>query len=151
LGQTGVSRRRVLGAVGAVGATGLLAACGGGGSTTTDGGGSGDSPSAADPSTPAEAGGEALVKTSKVPVGNGVILKNKEIVVVQPTEGDFKAFSAICTHQQCIVGMVKDGVISCPCHGSEYSAKDGSVLQGPATQALNAVNVAVEGDSVVTA
>jgi Rieske Fe-S protein len=150
-GRTGVSRRSVLGAVGAVGATGLLAACGGGGSTTTNTGGSGGGAAGADPSTSAKAGGEALVKTSKVPVGNGVILQDKEIVVVQPTSGDFKAFSAICTHQHCIVGMVKDGVISCPCHGSAYSAKDGSVLQGPATQALNPVNVSVKGDEVVTA
>jgi Rieske Fe-S protein len=151
-GQTGFSRRSMLGVVGAVGATGLLAACGGGGSTTTTGGGgsAADDP-AGGGSSSAGSAGDALVKTSKVPVGNGVILSDKEVVVVQPTAGDFKAFSAVCTHEHCIVGMVKDGVISCPCHGSAYSAKDGSVLQGPATQALHPIKVSVQGDEVVTA
>ncbi len=55
----------------------------------------------------------------------------------------------MCTHQSCIVGSVKDGKISCPCHGSAYSAKDGSVLNGPATRALAEVPVAVEGGKVV--
>jgi Rieske Fe-S protein len=144
------SRRRVLAIVAVTGAGGaLLAACGGGGddTTTTPGGSGSDSASPTDAaSSPA---GGALVDTAKVPVGGGVILEQQKIVVTQPSAGTFKAFSAICTHQACTVGSVKDGVISCPCHGSAYSAADGSVENGPATRALAPVAVTVEGGKVV--
>ena len=114
----------------------LLAACGGGSdtATTTPGGSGGDSldPRRQSPATPAVPA-PRLVATAKVPVGGGVILGGPRIVVTQPTEGTFKAFTAVCTHQACTVGMVKDNVISCPCHGSAYSATDGSVKNGPAT------------------
>jgi Rieske Fe-S protein len=144
---TGLSRRTVLGAsmAGAAGAAGLLSACGGGSDARGE---SSASASPSEASSSAAAGG-ALVKTSEVPVNGGVVLKDKKIVVTQPTDGDFKAFTAVCTHMACLVGSVKDGVISCPCHGSQYSAADGSVKQGPAPKALAAVPVKVEGDEVV--
>jgi nitrite reductase/ring-hydroxylating ferredoxin subunit len=47
------------------------------------------------------------------------------VVVTQPTAGEYKAFTAVCTHMQCIVGSVANNVIQCPCHGSQYSAKTG--------------------------
>jgi Rieske Fe-S protein len=89
------------------------------------------------------------VATAKVPVGGGVILGGPRIVVTQPAKGTFKAFTAVCTHQACTVGMVKDNVISCPCHGSAYSATDGSVKNGPATRALRAIPITVDGGQVV--
>jgi Rieske Fe-S protein len=143
------SRRRVLALVAVTGAGGaLLVACGGS-DTTTPGDSGGDG------STPAGSAGEgggagtALVATAKVPVGGGVILGGPRIVVTQPAQGTFKAFSAVCTHQSCTVGMVKDNVISCPCHGSAYSATDGSVKNGPATRALRAIPITVDGGQVV--
>jgi Rieske Fe-S protein len=76
------------------------------------------------------------VATSKVPVGGGVILENADYVVTQPSKGEYKAFSKICTHQGCPVASVGDGVIHCNCHGSEYSIEDGSVTNPPATKGL---------------
>jgi Rieske Fe-S protein len=71
-----------------------------------------------------------------VPVGGGVILENADYVVTQPSKGSYKAFSKICTHQGCPVAAVENGVIHCNCHGSEYSIKDGSVTNPPATKGL---------------
>ena len=51
----------------------------------------------------------------------------------------------------CIVATVSGGTISCPCHGSQYSVKDGSVLGGPAPAPLPAVKVTVKGNEVVKA
>ena len=76
------------------------------------------------------------VATSQVPVGGGVILENADYVVTQPSKGSYKAFSKICTHQGCPVASVENGVIHCDCHGSEYSIKDGSVTNAPATKGL---------------
>ena len=94
--------------------------------------------------------GEDLVPASDVTVGGGVILNNKLVVVTQPEAGTFKAFSATCTHMGCTVGMVRDNVIVCPCHGSEFSAKDGSVVRGPASRPLPAVAIQVMDGEVVT-
>ena len=72
-----------------------------------------------------------------------------KVVVTQPTAGTYKGFSAVCTHRGCTVGKVADGVISCPCHGSEFSATDGSVKQGPASKPLSAVSVKKSGTNIV--
>jgi len=109
---TSLDRRTMLrgAAVGGV-ALPLLAACGGGGEETTSGGeGSG--------------GGSATVAASDVPVGGGTILKDQEVVVTQPKKGDYKAFTAICTHQGCTVTKVEGGQIVCPCHGSHFSIEE---------------------------
>lgn len=127
----------------------LLAACGDSGDATAN-----------DPSTPAGSSGSAsgssagtggggLVATADVPVGSGVVLKDEQVVVTQPSAGEFKAFSAVCTHQQCMVGSVADGNIVCPCHGSRFSVDDGSVTGGPAPSPLSEVKVTVKGDEVV--
>jgi Rieske Fe-S protein len=151
--ESAPSRRQVLALVAVSGAGGaLLTACGGGDSTESDSPATGGSASASsdDAASPSEGGG-ALVATSKVPVGGGVILQDQRIVVTQPTEGDFKAFTAVCTHMSCVVSSVKDDTISCACHGSAYSAADGSVKNGPATRPLREIAVSVEGGDVVEA
>ena len=149
---SGMNRRRALTGMAAAGiGAPLLAACGGDddGSTApsprsppVDGGGSGDSGGGS---------GGALGPTSDVPVGGGTVFADQEVVVTQPTEGDFKAFTAVCTHQGCIVGKVEDNTIMCPCHGSAFSAEDGSVTNGPATEPLGAVEINVKGDEITLA
>ena len=94
-------------------------------------------------------GGSNLATTSQVEVGSGYINTTAAVVVTQPTAGEYKAFTAVCTHMQCIVGSVSNNVIQCPCHGSQYSAKDGSVVRGPATQALAPKTIKVSGDDIV--
>jgi nitrite reductase/ring-hydroxylating ferredoxin subunit len=128
-----VTRRSVLrtAAVGGV-ALPLLAACGGGSSGAPASGGS----------------GPATVPAADVPVGGGKILTAQQVVVTQPTKGDFKAFSAVCTHQKCLVGSIEGGQIVCPCHGSHYSIKDGSVISGPAPLPLPAKKTSVSGGQI---
>ena len=88
------------------------------------------------------------VATSKVPVGGGVILEDADYVVTQPSNGSYKAFSKICTHQGCPVSAVRDGIIHCNCHGSEYSIKDGSVTNPPASKPLAESKTTVFEDEV---
>ena len=76
---------------------------------------------------------------------------DKDVVVTQPTAGEYKAFSATCTHQGCKVKSVADGVIVCPCHGSKFAIADGSVASGPAKSPLPEKSVSVEGGSIVLA
>ncbi len=73
-------------------------------------------------------------------MGGGVILAEQKIVITQPTEGEFKAFTAVCTHQACIVAEVQE-TINCTCHQSKYSIEDGSVQGGPAPAPLEEVAI----------
>jgi Rieske Fe-S protein len=106
-------------------------------------------PTGAPGAAPSGATGAALTSTSDVPVGGGAIFADQQVVVTQPTAGEFKAFSAICTHQGCTVSQVADGTIDCPCHGSRFAVADGSVVRGPAASPLPAKNITVEGTSIV--
>ena len=143
----------------------ILAACGG---SDNAGGGSGSSsapatgtssaptsaPTSTAPSSSAPAstsGGTVLGPVSDVPVGGGKVFSDAKVVVTQPTAGQFKGFSAICTHQGNPVGSVEGGQIVCPFHNSHFSITDGSPVSGPAQTALPAVNVKVEGSNIVQA
>jgi Rieske Fe-S protein len=128
-----------------------------------DGGVAGPPPSAASSTTAAgvaAASGSAgasgsapaanvLTTTAQVPVGGGTIITGKNVVVTQPEAKTFKAFSAVCTHQGCIVSTVANGTIDCPCHGSKFSVKDGSVVNGPASRPLPPVAITVQGTSII--
>ncbi len=130
-------RRTVLlgaGALGAaVAAVPLLSACGGGSGGTANG-------TSAAPVT---------VSTDSVPLHGGVI--SDKVVVTQPADGEFRAFSAVCPHQGCTVDAVVNDVISCPCHGSTFSATDGARLGGPATRGLTEFTATVSGSEVTVA
>lgn len=151
----GPARRTVVTAAGAAGLTAVLAACGGSDEDT-----SGDTGTVPSASAPEEAGGSgsgggenagagvALAATADIPEGGGKVFPDQKVVVTQPTAGDFKAFSATCTHQGCAVQKVADGVINCPCHNSNFSITDGSVQGGPAPEPLPAVQITVSGDSI---
>ncbi len=142
------TRRAVLGGVAAVGAGAVLAACGSDEPTdSTGGGGNGDSGDQGGGSGGDSAGG-ALATIDEVPVGGGTVFQKEKIVVTQPTEGEFKAFSAVCTHQGCTVGSVNGDTIQCNCHGSQYNASDGKVKKGPAPKALAAKKVTVDGNNI---
>jgi len=133
------SRRSVLVAGSGLAALPLLAACGGGGGTQD---------SRATP--PPSASGTKLLSLADVPVGSGVVMevKGASVVVVQPQEGTAKAFSGVCTHQGCVVQIGQQD-ITCPCHGSQFSFADGSVVTGPATRPLPPVPVTVVDGEVV--
>lgn len=89
-----------------------------------------------------------LATTGEIPVGGGKVFAEQKVVVTQPAAGEFKAFSAVCTHQGCTVRDVTGGVIKCPCHQSTFAVADGAVQGGPATQPLPEKPIKVEGDQI---
>ncbi|MDA2894435.1 Rieske (2Fe-2S) protein [Mycolicibacterium sp. BiH015] len=137
-----VPRKTVLAGAGIGLAAAAVAACSSGSESSAPET-SADGSSAPKSSKPA---GEALATTAEVPVGSGVIVG--EVVLTQAAAGDFKGFSAVCTHTGCLLNEVADGTINCPCHGSKFSL-DGAVVNGPASKPLEPVAIRVEGDSIV--
>ena len=151
------SRRAVLAGAGAA----CVAALSGCTAYNANNGGLAGAPPAQN--TPAASGGssgtgagsgnapDVLASTSDVPVGGGKILTDKRIVITQPHAGTFDAFTAVCTHQGCIVTTVSGGTINCPCHGSKFSIVNGSVVNGPASSPLAPVSIKVQGTSIIQA
>jgi Rieske Fe-S protein len=166
------TRRGMLAGVGLVGLAGAITACGASGSSSSSSAAapatssapadaSSASSSSAAASSAAASGGTsatasaaaasasgALTATSTIPVGGGMIFPAKLVVVTQPTKGEYKAFSAVCTHMGCTVSTISDGTIDCPCHGSKYSIKNGAVEAGPAPSPLPAKQIKVTGDNI---
>ncbi|MFF8600284.1 Rieske (2Fe-2S) protein [Streptomyces sp. NPDC015232] len=154
-------RRTVLRAgAGSVAASALVAGCGsdddGPGGTarsaspSTPPAASPSTPPAASPSSPAAAP-SPLARTADIPVGGGTVFADEKVVVTQPVAGEFKAFSAVCTHQGCTVAKVADGTIDCPCHGSRYRIADGSVAAGPAPRPLPEERIKVSAGTITLA
>lgn len=160
--ESGLHRRTVLTAGALVIAGGTLAACGGTSTPAATASALASNPApgpttagsptvTASPSATGAPATGALAAVSDIPVGGGVIVAEPPIVITQPVAGTFKGFTAICTHQGCLVAEVAENEIVCPCHGSRFSAEDGSVIQGPATLPLTPADVVVQGASVVLA
>ncbi len=51
--------------------------------------------------------GAVIAQASDIPEGGGTIFADEDVVVTQPEAGDFKAFSATCTHQKCTLTSVE--------------------------------------------
>ncbi|AEW93477.1 MULTISPECIES: Rieske (2Fe-2S) protein [Streptomycetaceae] len=92
-----------------------------------------------------------LGSPEQVPVGGAKVFPEQRVIVAQPAKGSFKAFSARCTHQGCVVGGNVDshGVVTCPCHGSRFNTATGAVVQGPADAPLDTVPVRVRGGKLI--
>ena len=117
------------------------------------GGGGSDGGSQKSSGGDAGAGGTAIVSESEVAPGSAFKFKDlgKPAVLVHLDNGDFVAYSAVCTHQGCDVAY-KDGNLACPCHGSIFDPADGAaVVAGPAQRPLPEIPVKVEGGEIVRA
>lgn len=141
-----VDRRTVLRAGGTIAAAGVLAACSSSEEAAAPAASAEPAPAAGGeaPSAGAAPAAAALVAVADIPVGSGVIIPEPPVVVTQPAEGDFRAFTAICPHQGCLVSEVADNEILCACHGSLFSAVDGAVLEGPAREGLTPEEIVVD-------
>ncbi len=136
----GLSRRQALAGAATAGiGLPLLAACGGGGTASDTA------------STTPGSSSKPLVAEADIPVGGGAVFPDQKVVVTQPTAGEFKGFSATCTHQGCLVANVEGGTINCPCHGSKFSIDDGSVEAGPAPSPLGEVELKINGGKISVA
>jgi Rieske Fe-S protein len=166
------TRRCVLLGAGVLGVAGVLTACStkaipydagdngqAPGSTPSASGNGATSGMAAQPSSAASSAsasamssgqtGTVLGMASEIPVGGGVAYTAAKVVVTQPTKGEYKAFSAVCTHVGCICNQVADGTINCPCHGAKFKITDGSVVAGPATSPLPPATISVTDGKVM--
>ena len=90
-------------------------------------------------------------KASAIEKESGVIVRfgNKPIILLRNTAGEFRAFSATCTHLDCTVQYRKDmGLIWCACHNGRYDL-NGRNVAGPPPRPLDEYRVVVQGDDIL--
>jgi|SRR5215217_3746955 len=90
-------------------------------------------------------------KLAEVPVNSGKIFKfgSKPGILVRTESGELKAFSAVCTHLDCIVQYKSDiKHIWCACHNGHYNL-NGQNIGGPPPRPLEEYKVNTRGDEIV--
>ena len=160
-----ISRRELvrLGAVLGLGSAGasVVTACGGsgggsagsGGTTTATGGSATVGGSAG--GGPEVGKGQAIAMESEVTPSTAFPFidtgTGQQGVLVRLENGEFVAYSAVCTHQACTVGYQPETQkLACPCHGSVFDpARDAAVETGPARAPLPEIPVEVREGEVV--
>jgi len=87
---------------------------------------------------------------SGFPANSGQIVKfgRKPVVLIRTDTGDFRAFSATCTHLECIVQYRTDlKQIWCACHNGRYDLR-GRNVSGPPPRPLDEYAVKVVSDEI---
>lgn len=90
-------------------------------------------------------------KVKDIERDSGMIVRfgNKPVILVHSAGGEFRAFSATCTHLDCTVQYRKDlGVIWCACHNGKYDLT-GHNIAGPPPRPLDEYRVLVQGEDVL--
>lgn len=97
--------------------------------------------------------GTRLARLADLPAGGGrvVTTASGQKVLLVRTGNAVKAYDAACPHQGAAVRPPSGGTITCPLHGSQFSAADGSLRKGPAKSGLAEMRVTVVNGEVVTA
>lgn len=73
-------------------------------------------------------------------------------ILIANIDGAYYAIGDVCTHRGCRLsgGALKEsGVVTCPCHGSNFNVKTGSVTKGPASAPERVFQVKVEKDDIL--
>ncbi|MFJ5226057.1 Rieske (2Fe-2S) protein [Streptomyces sp. NPDC088400] len=99
--------------------------------------------------TPTPTASVDLGPSDAVPVGGAKLYREQRLVVSCPAKGEYKAFSAQCTHAGCLLEKLEGTVGDCPCHGSKFDVTTGKALHGPATVPLPEVPVTAEDGKLV--
>jgi Rieske Fe-S protein len=82
---------------------------------------------------------------------SGKIIKfgKKPVIVIRKQTGEYIAFSAVCTHLDCIIQYRKDyGQIYCACHNGRYDL-NGRNVSGPPPSPLKKYGVSIKKDEVI--
>ncbi|MBS4029784.1 MAG: Rieske (2Fe-2S) protein [Ignavibacteriales bacterium] len=89
-------------------------------------------------------------KVNEIEKESGTIVRfgNKPVMLLRTASGEFRAFSATCTHLDCTVQFKKElGVIWCACHNGKYDL-NGKVVSGPPPRPLDEYRVVVQNEEV---
>lgn len=89
-----------------------------------------------------------------LPVGDAIQLAvgANQVLIYREAAQTVHAYSAVCTHQGCIVGVPTQGPSApfvCPCHASNFDKITGDAVAGPAQLPLTRHNTSIEGEWIL--
>ncbi|CAN5840855.1 hypothetical protein BH23ACT11_BH23ACT11_13270 [soil metagenome] len=131
----------------------------GGGETTSPAGGTTQASSQPSTTSPTVEQGGIIVQEEFLPPNQAFSFNvagdggATPAILVHLEDGSWMAYSAVCTHAGCEVAyQLESQTLGCPCHGSMFDPADGgSVVQGPAEQPLQEIQVEASGGNVLLA
>lgn len=85
--------------------------------------------------------------TQALTQADGFLLITAADTLAINVDGTIRAFTSVCTHQQCTINSFSNDRLVCPCHGSQFNI-DGEVVQGPAPSGLSEYSVSRDDDVV---
>jgi Rieske Fe-S protein len=88
-------------------------------------------------------------KASEFQPNSGAVVKfgTKPAIIIRTPEGEFRAFTAVCTHLECTVQYKSEtSQIWCACHNGVYDLA-GNVVSGPPPRPLESFTVNLRGES----
>lgn len=78
-----------------------------------------------------------LARVPELQAANGfVFVSGPRIIVGNLGSNSFRAYSAVCPHENQNVSQVQNGLLFCPTHGSRFELATGQVVNGPANRGL---------------
>ncbi|MDQ1679806.1 MAG: hypothetical protein QOI42_665 [Frankiaceae bacterium] len=85
-----------------------------------------------------------MARLADIGVGSSRVVPNphvsdQPIALYRTGASSVVAHSAVCTHQGCTVDAAAAPTLKCPCHGSQFRAADGSVVNGPNNSAASSI------------
>ncbi|MGW2646008.1 Rieske (2Fe-2S) protein [Streptomyces sp. NPDC001393] len=98
----------------------------------------------ATPTAPVDLGAE-----NEVSKGGAKLYRDHNVVVSRDGNGALKAYSTICTHAGCPINKLQGTTLICPCHGSQFDAVTGKVVQSPATEPLTELPVKATNGRII--
>ena len=90
-------------------------------------------------------------KVTELAANTGKIFKfgSKPGIIVKTASGELRAFSAVCTHLECIVQYSPEKKqIWCACHNGQYNL-EGQNVGGPPPRPLEEYAVNIRGEDIV--
>jgi nitrite reductase/ring-hydroxylating ferredoxin subunit len=93
-----------------------------------------------------------VISARELPSGSmkGVEAGGKPVLIAN-IEGKYYAIGNVCTHMGCTLtdGTLNAEIVTCPCHGSRFNVKSGTVVGGPAKKPEPTYQVKAEGDQIL--
>lgn len=94
------------------------------------------------------------IELNQMPVGqaHNLIVGKEQLLLFRQDATTVHAYSAVCTHQGCLVGTGAEEPSSpfqCPCHASQFDRISGDVLSGPAIRPLARHQVKIQDGTIL--
>lgn len=90
-------------------------------------------------------------KVGELRINSGKVFKfgSEPALLVHTSDGQYRAFTAVCTHLACTVQYRPDMLeIWCPCHNGVYDLT-GRNVSGPPPRPLQAFRVDIRGEDII--